>query len=219
MAIIGKIREKSVLLVIIIGLALLAFILGGYEKMSLNSDEGIGYGTVFGEKIDPIKLQEDIAKFEQSDRTEFQKQQREYTQKDQDASSDKAFNFRVETTILEKEYEALGLDVSDAEFDAYLYGTDGFTVMPDLAQGFIDSLTGQFSAKMLQKTIERLQRIVVDGLEKIAIAHLYSQGIDDSELTNFELELTLPSLIYEQEKVNLWTMKMELICEGVATRR
>jgi hypothetical protein len=61
------------------------------------------------------------------------------------------------------------------------------------------------------KTIERLQRIVVDGLEKIAIAHLYSQGIDDSELTNFELELTLPSLIYEQEKVNLWTMKMELI--------
>ena len=51
MAIIGKIREKSVLLVIIIGLALLAFILGGYEKMSLSSDEGIGYGTVFGEKI------------------------------------------------------------------------------------------------------------------------------------------------------------------------
>ncbi len=61
------------------------------------------------------------------------------------------------------------------------------------------------------KTIERLQRIVVDGLEKIAIAHLYSQGIDDSELTNFELSLTLPSLIYEQEKINLWTMKMELI--------
>jgi len=157
MAIIGKIREKSVLLVIIIGLALLAFILGGYEKMSLSSDEGIGYGTVFGEKIDPIKLQDDISKFENSDRTEFQKQQREYTQKDQDASSDKAFNFRVETTILEKEYEALGLDVSDAEFDAYLYGTDGFTVMPDLAGSFKDSVTGLFSAKMLQNTIEKLQ--------------------------------------------------------------
>lgn len=157
MAIIGKIREKSVLLVIIIGLALLAFILGGYEKMSLSSDEGIGYGTVYGEKIDPLKLQEDISKFEQSDRTEFQKQQREYTQKDQEASADKAFNYRVETTILEKEFEALGLEISDAEFDAYLYGTDGFTVMPDLAQGFVDSITGQFSPKLLQKTIERLQ--------------------------------------------------------------
>ena len=61
------------------------------------------------------------------------------------------------------------------------------------------------------KTIERLQRIIVDALEKIAITHLYSQGVDDSELTNFELSLTLPSVIYEQEKVNLWTMKMELI--------
>lgn len=61
------------------------------------------------------------------------------------------------------------------------------------------------------KTIERLQRIVVDGLEKIAIAHLYAQGIDDTELTNFELSLTVPSVIYEQEKVNLWTAKIELI--------
>ncbi len=61
------------------------------------------------------------------------------------------------------------------------------------------------------KTIERLQRIVVNELEKIAIAHLYAQGIEDTELTNFELNLTLPSVIYEQEKVNLWTAKIELI--------
>lgn len=157
MAIIGKIREKSALLVIIIGLALLAFILGGYEKMSMGSDEGIGYGTVYGEKIDENLLRNDFERFENNDRREFQQQQREYTQKDQDASLEKAFNYRTETTILEKEFEALGLDVSEAEFDAYLYGTDGFTVMPDLATSFVDSITGQFSAKLLQSTIERLQ--------------------------------------------------------------
>ena len=61
------------------------------------------------------------------------------------------------------------------------------------------------------KTIERLQRIIVDGLEKIAIIHLYSQGIEDESLTDFELSLTLPSVIYEQEKINLWTAKIELI--------
>lgn len=157
MAIIGKIREKSALLVIIIGLALLAFILGGYEKMSMGSDEGIGYGTVYGEKIDENLLRNDFERFENNDRREFQQQQREYTQKDQDASLEKAFNYRTETTILDKEFEALGLDVSEAEFDAYLYGTDGFTVMPDLATSFVDSITGQFSAKLLQSTIERLQ--------------------------------------------------------------
>ena len=157
MAIIGKIREKSGLLVIIIGLALLAFILGDYQKGTNGTDDFIGSGTVYGEKIDEAKFQEDINKFQLSDSKEFQQQQREYTQKDQDASVDKAWNYRVETTILEKEYTALGLDVSQAEFDAYLYGTNGFAVMPDLEKGFIDSLTGKFSAKLLQKTIEKLQ--------------------------------------------------------------
>jgi peptidyl-prolyl cis-trans isomerase D len=157
MAIIGKIREKSGLLVIIIGLALLAFILGDYQKGTNGSDDFIGSGTVYGEKIDEKKFQEDINKFQISDSREFQQQQREYTQKDQDASVDKAWNYRVETTILEKEYEALGLDVSQTEFDAYIYGTNGFTLMPDIEKGFVDSITGKFSAKLLQKTIEKLQ--------------------------------------------------------------
>ena len=60
------------------------------------------------------------------------------------------------------------------------------------------------------RTIERIQRIVVSELTKIAIVHLYSQGITDSELTNFELQLVNPSTIYEQEKVNLWSEKVRL---------
>ncbi len=157
MAIIGKIREKSVLLVIIIGLALLAFILGGYEKMSMGSADDLGYGTVYGEKVDDKALIQDMDKFIMSDQQQAQKEQREYTSKDRDGSEDKAWNFRTETIVLEKEFEALGVDVGPTEFDAYLYGTNGFTVMPDLAQGFVDSLTGKFSPKMLQKTIEKLQ--------------------------------------------------------------
>ena len=60
------------------------------------------------------------------------------------------------------------------------------------------------------RTIERIQRIVVSELTKIAIVHLYSQGITDSQLTNFELQLVNPSTIYEQEKVNLWSEKVRL---------
>ena len=60
------------------------------------------------------------------------------------------------------------------------------------------------------RTIERIQRIVVSELTKIAVVHLYSQGITDSELTNFELQLVNPSTIYEQEKVNLWSEKVRL---------
>ena len=60
------------------------------------------------------------------------------------------------------------------------------------------------------RTIERIQRTVVSELSKIAIVHLYSQGITDSEMTNFSLSLVNPSTIYEQEKVNLWSEKIRL---------
>jgi len=60
------------------------------------------------------------------------------------------------------------------------------------------------------RTIERIQRTVISELSKIAIVHLYSQGITDSEMTNFSLSLVNPSTIYEQEKVNLWSEKIRL---------
>jgi hypothetical protein len=60
------------------------------------------------------------------------------------------------------------------------------------------------------RTIERIQRTIVSELYKIAIVHLAAQGIDDSEMTNFQLTLTNASTIYEQEKVNLWSEKVRL---------
>ena len=60
------------------------------------------------------------------------------------------------------------------------------------------------------RTIERIQRIVISELTKIAIIHLYVQGFRDSELIDFDLTMTNPSVIYEQEKINLWKEKIEL---------
>ncbi len=60
------------------------------------------------------------------------------------------------------------------------------------------------------RTIERIQRTIISELTKIAIVHLYSQGIQDVEMTNFELSLINPSTIYEQERVNLWSEKVRL---------
>ena len=60
------------------------------------------------------------------------------------------------------------------------------------------------------RTIERIQRIVVSELTKIGIVHLYAQGYTDADLVNFELSLTNPSMIYEQEKLELWSTKIDL---------
>ena len=60
------------------------------------------------------------------------------------------------------------------------------------------------------RTIERIQRIVVSELTKIAIVHLYAQGYTDADLVDFDLALTNPSTIYEQEKIELWANKVTL---------
>ena len=60
------------------------------------------------------------------------------------------------------------------------------------------------------RTIERLQRILVSELNKIALVHLYAQGYRDEALTNFELSMQTPSIIFEQEKIELMKSKAEL---------
>ncbi len=68
------------------------------------------------------------------------------------------------------------------------------------------------------KTIERVQRVLISELTKIAIVHLYAQGINDENLTSFSLELTIPSKIYEQERVELYNSKVQLIQQMQQTK-
>ena len=60
------------------------------------------------------------------------------------------------------------------------------------------------------RTIERIQKIVVSELTKIAIVHLYAQGFEGEDLVGFELQLTSPSIIYDQQKVALMNEKITL---------
>lgn len=110
MAIIGKIREKSILLVIIIGLALLAFILTDYQSMFGVNEGEYGVGHLFGEKID---------------QTKYSFLERKY-------GNDGAWDYYIDSAILNKEYNELGIQVSDKEFESYLKGdtTAGFTLKP-----------------------------------------------------------------------------------------
>jgi len=68
------------------------------------------------------------------------------------------------------------------------------------------------------RTVERIQRIVLSELYKIAVVHLYTQGFDGEELTNFELKLTTPSIIYDQERVALMKEKVDLAAQMMDTK-
>ncbi len=68
------------------------------------------------------------------------------------------------------------------------------------------------------RTIERIQRIVVSELYKIALVHLYTQGYRDEQLGNFELSLTNPSIIYDQERIALMKEKVDLAAQMIETK-
>jgi hypothetical protein len=68
------------------------------------------------------------------------------------------------------------------------------------------------------RTVERIQRIILSELYKIAVVHLYTQGYDGDDLVNFELNLTTPSIIYDQERVALMKEKMDLASQMMETK-
>ena len=60
------------------------------------------------------------------------------------------------------------------------------------------------------RTIDRIQKIVVAELNKIAIIHLFLLGYKGEDLVNFELQLANSSIIAEQQYLELWRTKLEI---------
>jgi hypothetical protein len=60
------------------------------------------------------------------------------------------------------------------------------------------------------RTIERVQKIFVSEFYKIAIVHLKMQGFSNDDLLNFELSLSNPSLVFERQKTDVLTAKVDL---------
>jgi hypothetical protein len=86
--------------------------------------------------------------------------------------------------------------------------------VPKAFMGYEKDLSGKatLAAEDIRfaRTIDRIQRIILSELYKIALVHLYVQGYRGETLTNFELSLTTPSIIYDQERIALLKEKVEL---------
>ena len=59
------------------------------------------------------------------------------------------------------------------------------------------------------RTIGRVQRTVLSEMNKIAIVHLYCNGFSDEDLLDFELKLSNPSTIAQQQKLELYRTRFE----------
>ena len=86
--------------------------------------------------------------------------------------------------------------------------------VPKAFLGYEEAVEGKATLAAMDvrfsRTIERLQKIVISELTKIAVVHLYSQGYDNEQLVDFKLGLTNASTIAEVEKIELWSSKVSL---------
>ena len=60
------------------------------------------------------------------------------------------------------------------------------------------------------RTIQRVQRVFISELNKLAIIHLYSMGFKDADLTNFDISMANPSTIAELQRLELWRTRFEV---------
>ena len=144
MATLQSIRSKGPLLLIIIGLAMLAFILGDAWKI-IRPNQGIQYvGTIAGEDITALDFQDELEVY--TDVVKFANQISDITEEEQNSLKDEVWSTMVRTRLIENEAKGIGLTVTDAEVrDVIERGTD-----PMLARTPFSNTDGGFDADVLK---------------------------------------------------------------------
>lgn len=167
MALIGKIREKSWLLLVVIGVAMLAFIIPWDQLFGPSVQEDtVGIGTVNGEKIDSDQVenyrQNALQQAFQRKQQQAQGQPVQLEANDYRTAESQAWNAAVGNSLALKEFEKLGLTVDEVELENILYGEEGFSPSPFLA-GIKDSITGEFSPELARQQLEAYQNQDPEG--------------------------------------------------------
>ena len=130
MAVLEKIRSKSVLLLVVIGVALFAFIIGDFlNSGSTFFGNRTTIATVDGKKIDVMDFQKRAEALSQ------QAQQQGYKQ-DYAVLQQQALAQMINETLFQEEIEKLGINVTDAELSAAMIGENALPQMTQLANQF-----------------------------------------------------------------------------------
>ncbi|MCD4683736.1 MAG: SurA N-terminal domain-containing protein [Bacteroidales bacterium] len=178
MALIGTIRKQSGLLIIIIGVALAAFVLGDFLKPRSGRDIQ-PLAEVLGEDI---SYQQFDAKYEQN--LESQKR----NQNKDNLSQDEIFRLKQQTwdqiiqkIVLDNEYDQLGLVVSADELFDQIQGNEPHSY---ILQYFKDPETQQYDPELVRNYIKQLDQM--DAASRIQWDNFVEAIKEDREKTKYK---------------------------------
>lgn len=136
------------------------------------SPEIMGYGTINGKSVNgdsfrrEVELKQVIAQ-QQKDQQLIQQGKLSGSEKADLVDLDVVWISYAEKFLLNKEFAELKLIISEAEFDSYLYGENGFSVLPDLENAFADPQTGRFNPKLLQARIDEMENYADPAIQAL----------------------------------------------------
>ena len=179
MAVIGKIREKSMLLLIIIGGAIIAFVLGDlFQSGQQFFSDGNHVGEINGVEITAIefnnRLERTIASWETQNGTTANSELRA-------SLRDQVWSEIIREQVMETQFAELGLAVSPEELFDMVQGDNPH---PQVQQAFTDPETGVFSSTQVLQFLKSLETMPAenrnqwllfeDGIQKERIANKYN---------------------------------------------
>jgi peptidyl-prolyl cis-trans isomerase D len=159
MALITKIREKSGIAVTVIAISLILFMVGG-DLMGPNSMLGGGndqtVGEIAGKDINIKDFQARVDGFRQN----YEAQSGRSLNENELASlRDQAWNQFVVDIAYKKEFEDLGLTVTDQELVDMVQGNH---ISPSILQAFSDPTTGKFDKNAVVNYLKNLKTLPIE---------------------------------------------------------
>ncbi len=148
---INKIREKSGLLLIIVGVAMLAFILGDLFTSKPGST-AINIGEIAGENIEAADFEKAVAMQEEAIESVGQT----IDENGREQIRNEVWNQFVRDLVLNKQYDNIGLTVTKQEYDDIRFGKN---ILADFKnnQNFMNPQTGQFDPEFVKRSFNQMQ--------------------------------------------------------------
>ncbi len=160
MAAIGKIRNWGPTLAIVIGLALFAFIAEELFRscQATSNDQRNQVGEVLGEKISVQDFQALVDEYQSV--LKFTQGRDNFSEEELNMIKDNVWNEYVQTTMLSKEYEKLGLTVTNEEMQNILKeGTNPIL----LNTPFVNQQTRRFDVNSLSEFLNNYSKLESQG--------------------------------------------------------
>lgn len=152
MAIIGKIRKHSAVTVIIIGVALFAFILGDVGRSTIRGN--VNVGEVNGEDLSYMEFERKAD--ENATLTKRSQQKQNLTNEEMIQIRNQVWQEFVRKTVYDAQFDKLGISIGESEL---IDVTTGANPHQYLAQNFTDPNTGTFNRETFDNFMQNLDQL------------------------------------------------------------